>query len=695
MAKNQTFIQRTAQRAAQALQAFSGQATNAAPIVAQPTRRSGYLVDFTSGNAVSPVELYLGFAKAAINVVANRFASEMLQNLRCYDSKGNEVPLINHPLGQALLNPQFGNSTFDIWEQVAINMEVFGYAYRHVMLNEPGNKHVGIEVMPSGQVTVKKWTDDKMRPALYEYKPDATLSFEIEGENVIYTKYYNPKDPRRGYSSIAAAGDHNLTEQAAASHVKNHLYNSGFQNMIVRLKEELPPDQFEQLKADFAAMYTGAAQSGKNVFINGVEMEVTELNAKLADLDISGISKTAIDAILSSFGVSRAMIGLEGENLNRATAEVQERQLIQNKIIPMMRREVSAMNVWTLQFPAYSSGYTLGFIDPSIESVDEELVKAQTKAQKAQGVAVLVAAGETLENAKAIMEIEEDGTEQRASNAAKAKQRAVNSAKSRLTARKWKQWQKTHSEPRIAEAEKALVNGLERHYQNLRAKILRQFKKDNAFGVSDVFVIDEAAEVAAEIRPGLMDLYGMAGKEAMALMWELSEIDAVYESPFKPSQSLLERTSALIDRAAKKVSETNSELIGGIIRDGLAAEKTQQEIAQAIDDAFNNQIESWRSERLARTEVVRISNLGEQDSVQQWGDFVGATVTKTWRTNSPEPCEFCTALNGKKVSVGGLFLGQNGKLLGTDGSVFTNTYDDLETPPIHPNCACSVTMEVD
>lgn len=676
-----------------------------APSVAQPTRRSGYSLGLEIGNKVTPTELYVGFARAAIRVITNRFASEIMQNLRAYDSNGKEVSLSKHPIGPVILNPGQGNTEYDIWEQIAINMEVHGRGFMHLLQNKARSKHVALEVLPSDQVSVTEWDDTKMRPQKYEWKTATSDIYDIDAATIIDLKYYNPSDPRQGYSSIASAGDHHITERAAAAHVKNHLYNSGFQNLIVALKETLTPEAFAEFKQDFKQMYTGAASSGKNIFLNGVEAEVKELSSKLSDLDISAIEKVSVDAILASFGVSRAMIGLEGENLNRATAEVQERQLIENVITPLIRRVVSGMNVWTMeQYP--QNTITLGFINPSVESVDEELIRAQTMSQKSQSVAVMVAAGIDLDRAMKIAGLEEDGTEQQDSAKNKAmntvsddlenaKKNARKNAKSKLTDRKWRLWQREVSEPRIEDAERVLINGLERHYQKLKVKILKQFKKDNAFGVSDVYAIDEASAVASEIRPGLLDLYRLAGGDAMSLMWELSEVDALLQGDFKPSTTLLSRISTLIDKAAKGVSDTNSELIGNIIRDGLAEGKTQTEIAGLIDDAFSGQIEKWRSERLARTEVVRINNLGEQDAVQQWGEIVGAKVYKTWRTNSPEPCEYCRALNGTRKEVGDLFMAQGSKITGTDGGVFQNQYDDMETPPIHPNCACSVTMEVE
>lgn len=673
-----------------------------APTVVQGTRQSGYTLGSTVLKQVTPSELYVGYAAAAIKVVASRFASEMMQNLRVYDKARKEVPLDRHPMGQTLINPQFGVTQYDIWEQVATNMMVFGSAYPHFLRNEARTKHVGLEVLPSNRIVVESTDQATNQIKSYEYRAGGGFVYSIQAEDIMLLKQYNPSNPGDGFSSIAAAGDHHITEQAAAAHVKNHLYNSGFQNLIVQLGEQMDADAFEALKRDFAQMYSGASASGKNIFLNGIQAEVKELSSKLSDLDISSVSKVAVDGILSSIGVSRAMIGLEGENLNRATAEVQERQMVQNVITPLIRRTVDGFNVFTGQYTQYASqGFTFGFIDPSVESVDEELVKAQTIAAKSQSVAVLVSAGMGLDEAKLIAGIDDQDTNASTGETSEAKAivtsklKAVKNAKSKLTASKWTRWQKQNGEARIDDATASLINGLEKHYQKLRAKILRQFRKDNAFGVSDVFVIDEAAAVAAEIRPALLNLYGLAGREAMDFMWEMSQADTILEAPFKPGASVLERTSALIDRAAKAVSDTNSELINRIIQEGIALEKTQTQIAAEIDTAFNGEIERWRADRLARTEVVRVNALGEQDAVQQWAEIVGAQVNKIWRTNSPEPCQFCRSLNGTKVGVSELFVGQGGKVQGVDGGLLRNEYDDLETPPIHPNCACSVTMEVE
>lgn len=73
-----------------------------------------------------------------------------------------------------------------------------------------------------------------------------------------------------------------------------------------------------------------------------------------------------------------------------------------------------------------------------------------------------------------------------------------------------------------------------------------------------------------------------------------------------------------------------------------------------------------RTEMIARTELLRASNLGAQAIYEVNRDVVGASQIVV--TNDERTCEICAPLDGQEVAIG----------------------DPIELPPFHPRCRCTV-----
>ena len=81
--------------------------------------------------------------------------------------------------------------------------------------------------------------------------------------------------------------------------------------------------------------------------------------------------------------------------------------------------------------------------------------------------------------------------------------------------------------------------------------------------------------------------------------------------------------------------------------------------------------ESWKAERIARTEVTRAHGYAAEEAMKQSG-VVGY---KRWLTAMP--CEICAPYEGVEVPLGGSFAGDS-------------RGDFVEYPPLHPNCRCVI-----
>jgi hypothetical protein len=77
-------------------------------------------------------------------------------------------------------------------------------------------------------------------------------------------------------------------------------------------------------------------------------------------------------------------------------------------------------------------------------------------------------------------------------------------------------------------------------------------------------------------------------------------------------------------------------------------------------------------------------------------------MKKAWRT-SADPCEYCQAVakmfdpsfGGKATGLGQAFLGLGSVLTGVNGGTMSIDYTDIMSPPIHPQCRCSLVAEFD
>jgi hypothetical protein len=128
-----------------------------------------------------------------------------------------------------------------------------------------------------------------------------------------------------------------------------------------------------------------------------------------------------------------------------------------------------------------------------------------------------------------------------------------------------------------------------------------------------------------------------------------------------------ENVRGLIERVRREIER-------GIIQgDGY------KEIAKRISDHFVEET-GYRAERIAITETQRAINAGTLEAYRQSGVVVG----KRWLL-SGAPCPLCVALAEETED----------RFVGLNESFTTNPdappgYQDIQAPPLHPNCQCSL-----
>jgi SPP1 gp7 family putative phage head morphogenesis protein len=151
--------------------------------------------------------------------------------------------------------------------------------------------------------------------------------------------------------------------------------------------------------------------------------------------------------------------------------------------------------------------------------------------------------------------------------------------------------------------------------------------------------------------------------------WQVTDPNlrrAVDSAALSLAQETQDTTSREITRA---LAETRQSLAEGLLA-GEAGPLLRKRILAIFDQA-----ETWRAERIARTEAIRAHHAAGAMSAKNSGVVAGSR----WVASS-DACPICLSLNGRLVKVDDSFatIGKH------------PIYSDVKFPPAHVHCGCSV-----
>jgi len=243
----------------------------------------------------------------------------------------------------------------------------------------------------------------------------------------------------------------------------------------------------------------------------------------------------------------------------------------------------------------------------------------------------------------------------------------------------------------IRATERELSRLLRRWFRGLMPTLLDAINPET--GVLSELVFDDAAvreSFAAEDGPGA------AFGEMFAQGWgvgarELSgrvALDLII--PADP------RALAFLEESAQRLLGNYTATVEHGIRGALSEAIEAGEGLRGRRDAIQGAIEGLtdrQAEVIAQTEGTRAMMVGRVDA---WV-ATGAVRGKEWKL-SGNPCEICRTIAAnfnRDVGLGSSFVPQGTTLRGVDGGVFEMDYEDVNHPPAHPNCRCTLVAVFD
>ena len=280
------------------------------PLSYEAQLREGYL-----NNAI---------AQRAVRLVAEGVASAPLSS-----SDDAALALVNATSGgQALL------------ETLAAQLLLHGNGYVQLLTAPDGSLSELYALRPervSVEADVRGW------PAAFRYKAGEAVT-RLGANELVHIRSHHPLDDHYGLGCLGAASGAIAIHNASAKWNKALLDNAARPSgaLVHEAAEALSGDQFDRLKEELAAQFSGQANAGRPMLLEG-GLKWQALSLSPADMDFAGLKAAASREIALSFGVPPMLLGLPGD-VTYANYREANKALWRQAILPLAGKILDALS---------------------------------------------------------------------------------------------------------------------------------------------------------------------------------------------------------------------------------------------------------------------------------------------------------------------------------------------------------------
>lgn len=262
----------------------------------------------------------------------------------------DKIKPVDHPVMDLFAHPNPFMSGKNFWEAILWNLLL-------ITMRTPGGQAFVVGNVPTdfsrGEIPDELWvfSDASVQPKLdaqgvlcgWRVGYGGKVQMDLTLDEVIRIRKFNPYDWTLGLSPLAAAAVEFLQDTEAKEYNLRFLQNGAAPSGQVSLDGQPPSrDQWEQIKADFKANYSGAVNAGKTLFLPWM-LKYESFARSHTDFDFMGQLGWNRDSVLAAYRVNKWAVGIS-EELNYATAKEAKRQLYENVIIPLGEEILEALN---------------------------------------------------------------------------------------------------------------------------------------------------------------------------------------------------------------------------------------------------------------------------------------------------------------------------------------------------------------
>jgi HK97 family phage portal protein len=187
----------------------------------------------------------------------------------------------------------------------------------------------------------------------YEYSVDGRKTRYLRGADgfspILHLKLFHPTNDHYGFAPLEAAATAVDFHNAALAWNKALLDNAARPSGALVYKgpdgaENLTAEQFERLKAELSSAYSGIANAGRPLVLDG-GLDWRSMSLSPSDMDFVEAKNGAAREIALAFGVPPQLLGIPGDN---TYANYREANLAfwRQTVLPLVRKTASALSAW-------------------------------------------------------------------------------------------------------------------------------------------------------------------------------------------------------------------------------------------------------------------------------------------------------------------------------------------------------------
>ena len=233
-------------------------------------------------------------------------------------------------------------------ETAALHLLLHGNAFIQVVCDAAGEPAELYALRPE-RVTIEP--DALGWPAAYRYKAGDNVAriAAVDGAGrpgLVHVKALHPTDDHYGLGCLGAAAGAVAIHNAATRWNKALLDNAARPSGALVYDPGEPgaalsADQFDRLRAEMEASFSGAGNAGRPMLLEG-GLKWQAMSLTPADMDFVGLKAAAAREIALTFGVPPMMLGLPGDNTYANYSEA-NRALWRLTIVPMTEKLLGAI----------------------------------------------------------------------------------------------------------------------------------------------------------------------------------------------------------------------------------------------------------------------------------------------------------------------------------------------------------------
>jgi len=690
----------------------------------------GYSEEVAGSSQEELLSSIKGWSYTCISAIADQIASIDLKLYRLKpDGSADEV--VDSPILDVLYKVNDFTTRFDHFWITQAFLEAVGEAYWYLDIN-------------NGIVdNIYFLQPDKVEPIIDKTRIIAGYNYSVNGskialplERVVFFKLPNPANPFRGFGTMEAAAKTIDLDNYSETWNRNFFKNSARPHSILKVKNQnLSKEQMEKLKSSIALSYQGLEKAHGTMILFG-DMEVTPFGTAPKDMDYVRQQEFARDKILGIFRVPKEVVA-QTSTSSFAAAKTAQYAFAKWTIQPKMERLIQQMNEFFIPMFADSEGLYLDYTNPIPEDDNYKLslynsgivngwmtvneVRSMENLPSVDGGDELRANAPVLPlgygytpnksikiNQERCKEIKSRNKEYYQVEGEKLK--LLNKIKNQLRKDISNKMKKKDAEISVKKKsweietkmafyqiksviyDKNVIKAYKlqsKVFKEQKVEVLSKFKEnypqEKALDINKLIALllldkkKEAKRYKDAMSALFSDIFNSSATATSDFMRENHDAD-VDTSEITPEKYIKKATS----KVAGKITDTTNSLIRGRLSEGIANGESNEKLAKRISDLFD-EAEQGRAMSIARTETARYSEQATLDVYKESGVVDG----KEWVVN-PDACEFCQEMDGKTVSLEEGFAGKGDDLEGVDGGEITNSWDTLDTPPLHPQCRCLI-----